>query len=696
MGSSDFVVTIVHAWSAPRSRSTALLYSWEARDTRNGVDSTAITADSISTPTVALDEPLYRTWLASKITTTDPQAIEGNVVYRPYTDALLTGQPSLQWQKEQHDSDCTYPLLAKGNEFLNALVNNSSLWSREQRPFEQRLASAAETLLRRHQRHDQLHHSSETNDLGVIFCKHMAKHMDCFPWEQPPKNCSLEFQEGDSVNKVSVTYRHSHLLLIRDPTAVLSSWDASSLVHGGNPSSDEVGIIPLLQIFGRCISTSHVAVVDSDDFIHVSPKVVLQRMCAELQVPYTDRMLRWLPVPGTSTTLPKGDVCTYFPHPCDGPWAPWWYHGVWQSIGWDIGDSDRNNQSSVVFRTLPPSLYSTLELSYPAYRTLRTKSSSFMARGPSIHDLYEDPRNAHLLVWIGPPAARMSGNMSGCLVPRVYASLSPWDSSVQGGDACWEGLRVYNGKILSLDAHLKRLMSSAKALGFDLSNTHTVEEIKSAIFQTLAANNMRDECHIRLTLTRGEKYTSSMNPIFNVYGTTLIVLAEWKSTVGRTTYDNSKGISLITSAHRRNSPATLDSKVSGTMNRRSGKNILNHIFITEAHTHILAILVFLTLKHNKSQIHHNNLLNNILAKIQSNTAGVADAIMLDVEGYVAETNATNLFMINENGVLSTPHGDHCLPGITRQTVLDLAAELSIQYEVRRISLAEFHAATEGT
>jgi protein-lysine N-methyltransferase EEF2KMT len=89
------------------------------------------------------------------------------------------------------------------------------------------------------------------------------------------------------------------------------------------------------------------------------------------------------------------------------------------------------------------------------------------------------------------------------------------------------------------------------------------------------------------------------------------------------------------------------------------------------------------------------LLNNILAKIQANLAGVADAIMLDVEGYVSETNATNLFMVNEGGVLLTPHADHCLPGVTRQTVLELAKELGIATEVRRISLAEFHAASEG-
>ena len=158
---------------------------------------------------------------------------------------------------------------------------------------------------------------------------------------------------------------------------------------------------------------------------------------------------------------------------------------------------------------------------------------------------------------------------------------------------------------------------------------------------------------MRLTLTRGEKSTSSMNPKFNVYGTTLIVLAEWKPTEGATTYDNAKGITLITASQRRNPPQCVDSK-----------------------------------------IHHNNLLNNILPKMQANYAGAADAIMLDVEGYVSETNATNIFMVHDDGTLLTPHADHCLPGITRATVLELASELSIPFLERRVSLAEFHAAAE--
>lgn len=220
---------------------------------------------------------------------------------------------------------------------------------------------------------------------------------------------------------------------------------------------------------------------------------------------------------------------------------------------------------------------------------------------------------------------------------------------------------------------MNRLFRSAKALGFE--NVHSRSDIIEAIFRVLAANGMRDGAHMRLTLTRGEKCTSSMNPCFNVYGTTLIILPEWKPTEGATTYDNTKGISLITAgACRRSPPSALDNK-----------------------------------------IHHNNMIQNILPKIQANNAGAADAIMLDVEGFVAETNATNLFMvrcdsvqcashrrdcseINDKSsceaVLITPTADACLPGITRDTVLLLAKELGIETEVRRVSLSEFYSSDE--
>src|SRR5690606_10135894 len=140
-----------------------------------------------------------------------------------------------------------------------------------------------------------------------------------------------------------------------------------------------------------------------------------------------------------------------------------------------------------------------------------------------------DPRNADILVHVG-----------GELLQRDQAKVSVFDSAVQGGDAVWEGLRVYQGRIFELDAHLDRLEDSARAMAFaDIPHR---DQIRQAIFATLQANNMRDNVHIRLTLTRGKKITSGMDPRLNQYGSCLIVLAEWKPPIYA-----SDGIRLVTS-----------------------------------------------------------------------------------------------------------------------------------------------------
>jgi branched-chain amino acid aminotransferase len=246
-----------------------------------------------------------------------------------------------------------------------------------------------------------------------------------------------------------------------------------------------------------------------------------------------------------------------------------------------------------------------------------------------------NPKNANILIHVG-----------GKLLPRDEAKVSVFDSSVQGGDAVWEGLRVYKNGIFCLDKHLDRLESSAHILAF--AHVPHRNEIKKAIHETLEANGMRDETHIRLTLTRGEKITSGMDPRLNTKGSCLIVLAEWKPLV----YDNSRGIRVITSSQRRNNPQFLDSK-----------------------------------------IHHNNLLNNILAKIQATVANVDAAVMLDCQGFVAELHDTNLFMIKD-GVVMTPFPDACLHGITRGLVIDICRELKLPVQERNLSLSEFYTADE--
>jgi branched-chain amino acid aminotransferase len=246
-----------------------------------------------------------------------------------------------------------------------------------------------------------------------------------------------------------------------------------------------------------------------------------------------------------------------------------------------------------------------------------------------------DPRNADILV-----------HVNGRLVPRAEARVSVFDSVVQGGDAVWEGLRVYRGRIALFGEHLQRLQNSAKALAF--AAVPSSDEIRKAVFDTLEANGMTDDTHIRLTLTRGEKITSGMNPRLNQAGCSLIVLAEWKPPV----YSDD-GIRVVTSATRRNTPQCLDSK-----------------------------------------IHHNNLLNNILAAIDANVAGVDSAVMLDTAGFIAETNDTNIFIV-QNGALLTPFADACLPGLTRQLILDIAEAEGIPNAERNLSLTELYTADEA-
>jgi len=240
-------------------------------------------------------------------------------------------------------------------------------------------------------------------------------------------------------------------------------------------------------------------------------------------------------------------------------------------------------------------------------------------------------------------------NINGELTHRDKARVSPFDSIVQGGDGVWEGLRVYDGRVFKLREHLDRLVHSAKALAFGSIPSH--DEIITQIRRTLEANSMRDGVHIRLTLSRGEKVTSGMDPRLNQSGPTLIVLAEHKAPV----YDDAvggSGLNLASSSIRRFGPDQMDPK-----------------------------------------IHHNNLIQSIMAKIEANAAGADDAVMLDQRGFLAETNATHVFMVTADKV-ETSRCVACPEGVTRSTVLGLCAQHSIQCAERDISMAEVYRAEE--
>ena len=223
-------ITIIHCWSAPRSRSTALMYSFEAR----GDD------------TIVLDEPLYREWLIQK----------GDNVERPYLANMIDGTSP--------DGE------------------NVDKWQREQLSLQERIRDAVLSL--------------SEKSAGAIFCKHMSKHSVLYNLEK-----SLVVDVPPNIKIIE-----RHVLLIRDPVAVLSSWSNASQVHGNSPSTDEVSIIPLLGIYSTLSSRSKLPVIllDSDDIV-TDPKGTLYQVCEDLGIGYCDSMLTWAPGPKE----------------CDGLWA---------------------------------------------------------------------------------------------------------------------------------------------------------------------------------------------------------------------------------------------------------------------------------------------------------------------------------------------------------------------------------------
>lgn len=250
--STTTTITVVHCWSAPRSRSTALLYSFDAR----GDD------------TIALDEPLYREWLVQKA--------KGGVdtVERPYRSSLIDG--------------------------ISPDGENQEYWTREQTPFHERVRDAVMALSSKHRSTPT---TTATTSGGVVFCKHMAKHSVLYNLEHHGGGLKC-YTEIPSHIKIM----ERHILLIRDPVAVLSSWSNSSHVHGNSPTTDEVSIVPLLGIYSTLSSHHHsklpVILLDSDDLV-TDPIGTLRQVCDDLGIPYTDRMLTW----------------SAGPKHCDGPWA---------------------------------------------------------------------------------------------------------------------------------------------------------------------------------------------------------------------------------------------------------------------------------------------------------------------------------------------------------------------------------------
>jgi branched-chain amino acid aminotransferase len=257
------------------------------------------------------------------------------------------------------------------------------------------------------------------------------------------------------------------------------------------------------------------------------------------------------------------------------------------------------------------------------------------------HDFEDDPRNEHVLVWLG-----------GELVPRERALVSVFDAGFVLGDGVWEGLRVRAGHPAFLERHLDRLFDGARAIMLDIGLSR--RELTAAIYSTLRANDMTDGVHVRLMVTRGVKRTPYQDPRVTLGPATVVIIAEHKEPLPATVTD---GITLFTTHVRRAAPDTLDPKLN---------------------------------THSK--------LNDITACIQAYTAGADEALMLDPDGFVATCNSTHFFIVvggDDTPEVLTSDGRYCLPGITRATMLELCGANDIRARETTFSLTDVYSAREA-
>ncbi|MCX5781437.1 MAG: branched-chain-amino-acid transaminase [Elusimicrobia bacterium] len=226
--------------------------------------------------------------------------------------------------------------------------------------------------------------------------------------------------------------------------------------------------------------------------------------------------------------------------------------------------------------------------------------------------------------------------LDGKFVEKEDAKISIFDHGLLYGDGVFEGIRAYNGRIFRLEKHLERLFNSAKAISLDIPMT--IKEIEKAIIETCKVNNIKDG-YIRIVLTRGLG-DLGLDPR-KCGKPTIFIIADKINLYPEEFY--TKGLTLITASTRRN--------------------------IVEALSPCIKSL---------------NYLNNIMAKIEANRAGVPEAIMLNHMGYVAECTGDNIFVLRGNELITPPTWVGALEGITRDAVIEIAAEklkISVKEEI---------------
>jgi branched-chain amino acid aminotransferase len=255
----------------------------------------------------------------------------------------------------------------------------------------------------------------------------------------------------------------------------------------------------------------------------------------------------------------------------------------------------------------------------------------------NIHDDAIDPRNANILI-----------SINGNLMPRAQAMVSVFDSGFILGDGVWEGVRVMNGGVPFLRAHIERLYEGAKAIFMDIGVSPG--ELIARLFACIDANGMADGVHVRMMVTRGVKSTPYQDPRVTISPATIVIIPEYKEPNPEKA---ARGLKLHTVNVRRGAPDVQDQKINS---------------------------------HSK--------LNCITACIQAANAGADEALMLDPLGFVATCNSTHFFIVRR-GELWTSSGQYCIPGITRGNMLLLARANGIAVFEKQFSLYDVYGADEA-
>ncbi|ADL07635.1 branched-chain-amino-acid transaminase [Thermosediminibacter oceani] len=236
--------------------------------------------------------------------------------------------------------------------------------------------------------------------------------------------------------------------------------------------------------------------------------------------------------------------------------------------------------------------------------------------------------------------------INGSYFPKEEAKISVFDHGFLYGDGVFEGIRAYDGRVFRLRQHIDRLYSGARAIMLDIPLSK--DEMVEVVLETLRRNRLRD-AYIRLVVSRGEG-DLGLDPR-KCSKPTIICITDKIVLYPQKMYE--EGLEIITAATRRNTP--------------EGVN---------------------------PQVKTLNYLNNIMAKIEANQAGVMEALMLNTDDYVAECTGDNIFIVKDGVLITPPTYSGILIGITRNAIIELAQKLGIKVEEKLFTRYEVYAADE--